>query len=50
MVVLLTTVTLVAGVEPKVTAAPDWKFVPFIWTEVPPEIVPELGEMEATVT
>ena len=36
IVVLLTTVTLVAGVEPKVTAAPDWKFVPFSWTESSP--------------
>jgi hypothetical protein len=50
MVVLLTTVTLLAAVEPKVTVAPDWKLVPVSWIEVPPEIVPEFGEMEATVT
>jgi hypothetical protein len=39
----------VAAVPPKVTVAPVWKFVPVMVTTVPPEIVPELGNMEVTV-
>jgi hypothetical protein len=38
-------VTDVALAAPKVTVAPDWKFVPLIVTAVPPAVEPELGEM-----
>ena len=47
--VALTLVT-VAAVPPKLTVAPDWKFVPGIVTAVPPAVVPELGDTPVTVT
>jgi hypothetical protein len=47
--VLLTNVTLVAAVPPKVTVAPEAKFVPVIVTSVPPLTDPELGETEVSV-
>ena len=40
---LLTTVTLVAAMPPKVTVAPATKFVPVIVVAVPPSVVPEAG-------
>jgi hypothetical protein len=49
IVVLLTTVTLVAAVEPKVTVAPAAKFVPVMVTAVPPATGPLLGEILVTV-
>ena len=49
MVVLLTTVTLVAAVEPNVTVAPAAKFVPVMVTTVPPEVDPLFGLMLVTV-
>jgi hypothetical protein len=45
--VLLTSVTPVAGVPPKLTVAPDRKPVPAIVTLVPPLVVPVLGVIEA---
>ena len=45
----LTTVTLVAAVPPKLTVAPDEKPVPVIVTDVPPLVLPEVGEMAVTV-
>jgi len=45
----LTTVTLVAAVPPKLTVAPDEKPVPVIVTDVPPLVLPEVGEIEVTV-
>jgi hypothetical protein len=47
--VLLTTLTLVAAVPPKLTVAPEAKFVPVIVTTVPPLAVPDVGEMAVTV-
>ena len=47
--VLLTTVTPVAAVPPKLTVAPARNPVPVMDTPVPPLIVPEFGEMEVTV-
>ena len=47
--VLLTTVTPVAAVPPRLTVAPARKFVPVIVTEVPPLAVPVLGKIEVTV-
>jgi len=47
--VLLTTVTPVAAVPPRLTVAPARKFVPVIVTEVPPFAVPVLGKIEVTV-
>ena len=32
-----------------VTVAPDWKFVPVIVTDVPPVVLPLLGETDETV-
>ena len=49
MVVLLTTTTLVAAAEPKVTVAPAAKFVPVIVTAVPPATGPLLGDTLLTV-
>jgi hypothetical protein len=49
MDVLLTTETFVAGVPPMLTVAPVKKPVPVIVTEVPPLVVPELGEIAVTV-
>jgi hypothetical protein len=48
-VVELETVTDVAGVPPKVTVAPVWKFWPVMVTTVPPAVVPETGEMEEMI-
>ena len=47
--VLLTHVTLLAAVVPKVTVAPDRKPVPVMVTAVPPLTDPELGEIAVTV-
>jgi hypothetical protein len=47
--VLLTTVTLLAAVPPKVTVAPDTNSVPVIVTTVPPTVVPELGDTDVIV-
>ena len=47
--VLLTSVTPVAAVPPRLTVAPARKPVPVIVTAVPPLIVPELGVIEVTV-
>ena len=47
--VALTTFTLVAAVPPKLTVAPVRKPVPVMATEVPPAVVPEVGEIEVTV-
>jgi len=46
--VLLTTVTPVAAVPPKLTVAPARKFVPVIVTPVPPVAGPVLGVMDVT--
>ena len=47
--VLLTTVTAVAAVPPKLTVAPVKKPVPLIVTDVPPLVLPEDGETPVTV-
>jgi hypothetical protein len=47
--VLLTTVTPVAAVPPRLTVAPARKFVPVIVTAVPPLTDPEFGDREETV-
>jgi hypothetical protein len=47
--VLLTTVTLVAAVPPKLTVAPETKLVPVIVTPVPPPADPESGDTDVTV-
>ena len=49
MLVLLTTVTFVAAVLPKVTVAPEAKLVPVMVTEVPPAVEPLLGLTLVTV-
>jgi hypothetical protein len=49
MLVLLTTATLVAAVDPNFTVAPDTKFVPEIVTELPPAVDPVLGDTLVTV-
>jgi hypothetical protein len=49
MVVLFTTVTFVAAVEPKVTVAPAAKFVPVMVTAVPPPVEPLFGLTLLTV-
>ena len=49
IVVLLTTTTLVAAAAPKVTVAPEAKFVPVIVTDVPPAVGPLLGDTLLTV-
>jgi len=46
--VLLTSVTPVAAVPPRLTVAPARKPVPVIVTAVPPLMVPELGVIEVT--
>jgi hypothetical protein len=46
--VLLVTVTPVADVPPKLTAAPDLKFAPTIVTAVPPLASPALGAIPVT--
>jgi hypothetical protein len=48
MVVLFTTVTLVAAVPPIVTPAPVAKLAPVMVTAVPPTAGPELGLMVVT--
>jgi hypothetical protein len=45
----LTTTTLLAAVLPKVTVAPETKFVPVIVTAVPPAVEPLLGLAPVTV-
>ena len=45
----LTTATLVAAAPPKLTVAPDEKPVPVIVTDVPPLVLPEVGEIAVTV-
>ena len=47
--VLLPKLTPVAAVPPIVTVAPDTKFVPVIVTGVPPNVVPDAGEIDVTV-
>ena len=47
--VLLTTVTPVAAVPPRLTVAPARKPVPVMVTGVPPAVVPEAGETPLTV-
>ena len=49
MLVLLTTVTFVAAVLPKVTVAPEAKLVPVMVTAVPPLACPLFGLTPATV-
>jgi hypothetical protein len=49
IVVLLTTTTFVADALPKVTVAPEAKFVPVIVTDVPPTTAPLLGLTPVTV-
>jgi hypothetical protein len=49
IVVLFTTVTLVAAVPPNVTVAPAAKFVPVIVTAVPPAVDPLFGATLSTV-
>ena len=44
-----TTTTDVHELPPMVTVAPEMKFVPVIETEVPPAVVPEVGEILVTV-
>jgi len=50
IVVLFTTVALVAAAVPKVTIAPDAKFVPVMVTAVAPEVDPLLGDTLLTVS
>ena len=47
--VLLTTVTPVADVPPTFTVAPERKPVPVMVTAVPPELVPDDGEIAVTL-
>ena len=47
--VLFTTITLVAAVDPNVTVAPATKFVPVIVTAVPPAVDPLFGVTLLTV-
>jgi hypothetical protein len=49
MLVALTTVTPVAAVPPRLTAAPVMKPVPVMVTAVPPLVVPVVGEIAVTV-
>jgi hypothetical protein len=49
IVVLFTTVTLVAAAAPNVTVAPAAKFVPVIVTAVPPAVEPMFGLTLVTV-
>jgi hypothetical protein len=41
-------VTAVAATEPNFTVAPDAKPVPVMVTAVPPEVDPDVGDIEAT--
>jgi hypothetical protein len=47
--VVLTTLMPVAAVPPTVTVAPLTKFVPVMVILVPPNVVPEVGEIPETV-
>jgi hypothetical protein len=47
--VLLATFTLVAAVPPNVTLAPDRNPVPVMLIDVPPAVVPEVGEIALIV-
>lgn len=47
--VLLTAVTPVAGVPPRVTVAPAWNPVPVMVTAVPPAAVPDEGEIPVSI-
>ena len=49
IVVLLTTITLVAGTPPMVTPVAPVKFVPVMVTGVPPAVGPLDGEIPVTV-
>ena len=49
IVVLFTTPTLVAAAAPNVTVAPAAKFVPVIFTAVPPTVGPLFGATLLTV-
>ena len=49
ILVLLTTVTLLADAVPKVTVAPEAKFVPVMVTAVPPVVEPLFGLTLVTV-
>ena len=49
VIVPLTTTTLVAAALPKLTVAPEAKFVPVIVTAVPPAVDPLLGLTLLTV-
>jgi hypothetical protein len=40
------TLTTVADLPPKVTAAPAWNRKPVITTDVPPAVGPEVGEID----
>ena len=46
---LLTTATLAAAVPPSETVAPGIKLLPEMVIEVPPEVGPEVGEIDDTV-
>ena len=46
---LLATFTLVAAVPPNVTLAPDRNPVPVMLIDVPPAVVPEVGEIALIV-
>lgn len=46
--VLLTTVTLEAAAPPSETVAPGIKLLPVTVIEVPPELGPEVGEIDDT--
>ena len=48
MEALLTTLTFVAKVPPKLTVAPAAKLLPLMVTAVPPLVEPEVGEIELT--
>ena len=49
MLEALATFTEVAATPPKLTVAPDTKFVPLMVTEVPPLLAPLLGDIEVIV-
>ena len=49
MLEALATFTEVAATPPKLTVAPDTKFVPLMVTEVPPLVVPLFGEIAVIV-
>ena len=49
IVVLFATTTLVAGVPPNVTVAPEAKFAPVMVTAVPPDVGPLFGDTLLTV-